>query len=779
MNRCFLGLIVALSHPAFALYDFAAINIIPNTDQISFCLDYDTRKIDRTETGYIADNLYIATVTKPAGELLFVEPTTDAFKMTPWPSSGNAPIFSKWRANSEPICLGPFAKPALQNSSIYAGLGNSLQDIMQRNSLIKFFDGFPKLPPSEKTWTIMVYLVGSDLEAKPNRKAGYHWASKDILEMLAGTTLPNTTSNLVISTGGSTRNGWNTVKRAIIQNGQHHVLEDLGPQNMSNPQTLSDFVAWATSQFPAQHHALILWNQGGRTQGYDKETAPSGDSEMMSLNQLHQAYQTIRQHIAKPLDIVVYDTSLMASMEIAQITATVANAMASSVELEPVQGIDYTHLLNNMRISPPENGLAFGRLVKTAYLENRPDTVEPSQITYSVFDLTHLPKLTESFSVFAEAFNKVFKKNKFINYQSLSRALMRTPSYPLIAKGKLESLDTVTGQQAIRIDFYHFLQTIEIEFDELSDSAKTLLKILDQMIVDDTTHDKILEQMIVDYSTHDKIQRPHPNAGRISLDINMNNTAQLSALPKAYRLFNEGLVYHENRRQEDGFLPQGEFVCSDGLTCSCPNWLELEAEDILGIEAYFGQADNSTVYLIDPVFYQYSALTETVELGIDGPQACQYQICVSEHQCEDITVTQQGNQLLADIYLNGSPSILSFCNQDNNGLACRVAPQKEGHWGREERLYFQDNIVPNTLHIQGNETEQRPGKALIISDPNQVKIKKNCDKEKGAIWARYYGLNQRKQIELLCDSGDCICRADDTDPGCQESCFKTGVYIVK
>lgn len=122
-------------------------------------------------------------------------------------------------------------------------------------------------------------------------------------------------------------------------------------------------------------------------------------------------------------------------------------------------------------------------------------------------------------------------------------------------------------------------------------------------------------------------------------------------------------------------------------------------------------------------------MTETLELGVDGHQACQYQLCVSDSQCEDITLTKQGNQLLADISLNDSPTVLSFCNNDDKWLACSVVQQIDGVWGRDDLLY----IVPSTLHVQASETEQRQGNALIVNDPANVSLKKSCDEKKATI----------------------------------------------
>jgi len=756
MKQLIFSLIFAFSSQALALYDFAAINITPQGEQISFCFEYDSRKIVWSEL-YFADNFYMAAVTQQA-EILFIKPTPEGgFTITQW--GHDVPIFSQWGGYSDPICLGPFPKSALQGLQLYAGIGNSLDDLIQRNSLIKFFDGFPALPKPEKAWTVMVYMVGSDLEAKPGRKAGNRWASKDIVEMLQGSA--NETSNIVITTGGSTRNGWSTVKRALIENGQQYVLEDLGAKNMASPQTLSDFVTWSKTQFPAQHYALILWNHGGGTQGYGFDTSPAGNREIMNINQLHQAYQTIRQQLEKPLDIVVYDACLMATIEVAEITATVANVMAGSAELEPGHGIDYAHLLSG--IGTADNGLAFGSVVKTGYIQHTKEqgTFNKSQITYSVFDLTQLNSFTETFKQFAIEFKKWLEERTF-SYETLSRGIIRAPGYPRQESGRLRSL---AGSPHIRVDLYNLLQTVGPEFNEFSQYATDLLRSLDQMI---------------DYEANDKVQNILPEAGRVSLDINISNTEHLSVLPEAYTLLNEGLVYYDQRRQQDtSTLDQVILVCLDGIVCAEARWLELSARKILGIEAYFGQSagENLNIYRIDKSFYQYSGeLTEDLKLGVDGHKACQYQLCVNESDCENITLIEQDDQLVAEVEVDETPAVLSFCQTDI-WTACGVVRQNEGVWGRDEGLYPGDSVVASTWHLKNGELEQRQGNALVVEDTGLVTLKTNCDSVKGAVSAAFFGLNGERQFERLCDKGDCICKADDSDEGCQELGFKAGVIL--
>jgi hypothetical protein len=744
--------------PVFAIYDLVAIDITPSSEGTKFCFSLDTSEKE----------MYLALTAENNPEFLFIN---EALALSPLEPDTIPPAFIVGN-KIRPSCFPPLPDEALQSIKLFAGAGTDFDDVVTKQKYIQFFNGFPPLNKDEKKWTVMVYIVGSDLERAVRQRGsttkGY--ASKDILEMLDGTRQShNNDVNVVISTGGSARAGWKTVKRSLIRDGQYYVLEDLGAKNMSEPQTLSDFVGWATTEFPAQHYALILWNHGGGTQGFGQDSSSAGSQKMMSFTDLHQAFQTIRKQIGNPLDIVVYDACLMASIEVAEITATVANAMAGSAELEPGHGIDYAHLLSNVGQSPPADGIDFGKVVKTGYIEHtkKEGSFETSQITYSVFDLTQLPAFTETFSVFADEFNQLLKKKEFLNYQTLSRGIIRAPGYPLIETGQLSSLRSTTGAQHIRVDFYNLLQTVGPNFDEFSKQATDLLEILDKMVVD--------------YEINNRVQKINPQAGRISIDINLTNTAHLSALSEAHTLFNKGLIYYDEKRQEDGFTPdQQDLICPGGWTCGIAQWLELEADNTLGVEAYYGKkyADISTAYLIERDFYQYQELTETLALSVDGHQACQYQLCVSDNQCEDMTLTQQGDQLLADISLNDSPAVLSFCHHDDQWLACGVAQQIDGVWGRDDSLYAEDRIVPSTLHMQANETEQRQGNALIVDDPARVILKKSCDEEKAAIWAIYYSVNQRKQIKVLCDSGDCFCQDNDTNSACQEFGSRAGVYLT-
>ena len=734
----------------FAVYDILSIDITPTANSVKFCFNPNYSLYGHT---------YLAIQTN--NNWFFLSPTEPDFNLTPWLTEDEPPIFLAGR--SQAICLGPYSKETMQGISVYAGVGVTLADLLKTGNYARIFDGVVQLPQPIKEWTIMVYLVGSNLESSLK-----HWASQDIIEMLRGTSTGSDNAiNVVATTGGSQRYGWSTIKRLFIHHGQQDVLEDLGEQSMATPRTLSDFVYYAQTNFPANHYALILWDHGGGTSGYGQDQSNAGKNHMMSLTELSQAYQNIHQQIAKPLDIVVYDACLMSSIEVAEITSTVTNVMAGSAELEPGHGLNYEYLLKTIIEQPPEDGISFGKVVKTGYMQQSQEqkTINTSSITYSVLDLTQLPKLRATFGQFATELKKAFANSGFLTTEMLSQGIIRAPGYPIKETGKL--LRSLDEKKNIRIDFYNILQTVspDQEFKQLKSFAEEL--------------QTNLQQLVVAYEANAKVKTINPEAGRISIDIG-SEKSYLPVLPIAYTQINEALAIYNQKRKNDTFKPIGEFVCLGGLICADAKWLNLKADEVINIDGYYGQQTPSgmNVYLIKPL-YRYHSLEASLEIGVNGQEACQYQLCVNDTECSNLTVTANQGLWLADVVYNDTPAILTLCPDENlNWKACSILPQQDNIWGRDEPLSTGDTITPTVLLLQDGELTQQPSQSLVV-DETMPFIKPVCDAPTAVITASYFGNNNQPQFERLCDKGDCVCKENDKDESClaTHSQFKAGVRI--
>jgi len=451
----------------------------------------------------------------------------------------------------------------------------------------------------------------------------------------------------------------------------------------------------------------------------------------------------------------------MASMEVAEITATVANGMAGSVEIEPSHGINYTDLLQQLATTLPTEGITLGQIVKAGYIQQTKDkgTFSNSQITYSVLDLTQLPQLWETLGLFATELKTVFNDSGFLTTDMLSRGIIRAPGYPFKETGKL--LRSLDEQENIRIDFYNILQTVLPEFPQLKSHAVAL--------------QANLQQLVVDYEANDRVKAINPEAGRISIDIG-SDKSYLSVLPPAYTQLDEALEIYNQKRQNDTSVPTIERINTDciGMICGFANWLKLQAKEVINIDGYYGQQAESgeDVYLIKPL-YRYQPLEESLEIGVNGHEACQYQLCVSETECSNLTVTENHGLRLVDVVYNDLPAILTLCSDENaNWTVCSVLPQQDGIWGRDETLSAGDVITPTVLHLQESELTQQPSQSLTVGETAPT-IKSVCDMQTAVITVSYFGSNNKQQFELLCDKEDCVCQENDLDKSC-----KAGVQIV-
>jgi hypothetical protein len=784
----FLLYLLLLPLDGFPIYDRLAIDIKPTADDVSFCFKPDYREeVNTYLAAQVGNNFFfIPRLAKQPSEYVLltagIEPPGfakkgDLFGCTAIP----CPSY---------FCVGPFPKTLLQGISIYAGLGNSLTEVTSNpKNYAKIFDGnFITLPlQTTREWTVMVYMIGSSFETDQQR-----FASQDLIEMLNGTQqLIRDNVNLVLTTGGSTREGWKTVKRAFIHQGQYQVIADLGENSMAAPETLSEFVPWAATQFPANHYALILWDHGSGAISYGLDTSEAGKAanhgkpDQMTLTELHQAFQTIRSQLAKPLDIVSYDACRMATIEVAEVTSTLAPAMSASVEKEPSHGADYNYLLSHLATNPPANGLDFGKLLKAAYLQqthqkfsetSEQTTWETDQITYSVLDLTQLSAFRNTFQKFATELDNVLRNTDFLNpdssYKMLSHGMIHAPIYPAVLTKTLrsKSFGQAINEQDVHIDLYAVLQTVLPDFPELKSDADELLT--------------QLTQLVVEYEANSKVKKIHPDAGRLSINIG-SNLPYVKDLPEAYSLLYNALAFYSQRKAQDlsNLNDDSQKSCYDtspGVLCAAfPNWLSLPASDVLKVEAYLGQYTEKTdhIYLMKTLYESQGEVTQKIELGIDSNQACDYQVCVNDTDCASITLTEQNDQRFADITLNDNPAVLTFCQgADKQWQACSVMSQTDGVWGRSSILYPDDTIAPKTLHwSDGKETLEETTEKTLTVAARPVILKQQCDPAKAVIMTSAYGANLQPAYRELCRDASCICTTEDltTEPG-DDACKKVG-----
>ena len=167
--------------------------------------------------------------------------------------------------------------------------------------------------PQELTTTVMIYMVGSDLEAKTG-------AGTEDLTEIAGSGVDLSKTNVLVYAGGSPK--WHNdladpEKHTVLllkEEGFQQITQ-LQAYSMGESQCLSNFLKYGYSNYPAQQYMLILWNHGnGPVMGYGKDMLFGNDS--LTLSEMRQALEDSPFGEGNKLAWVGFDACLMASAEL-------------------------------------------------------------------------------------------------------------------------------------------------------------------------------------------------------------------------------------------------------------------------------------------------------------------------------------------------------------------------------------------------------------------------------------------------------------------------------
>lgn len=249
------------------------------------------------------------------------------------------------------------------------------------------------------TWTIFVYLCGSDLESDGGM------ASDDIMEMLSSSAGGNV--RFVVETGGS--GSWNdpNVDRTMLQRFviEYQAMTEVyreASRNMGDTAVLTDFLRWGIQQYPAEHMGVIFWNHGsGSINGVCFDELNNDDS--LSLLEIDSALYSIYDEMTDRFEFIGFDACLMGTVETANVLASYSRYMYGSEETEPGSGWDYTEIGKYLAENPNANGEELGKVVCDSFLADCEAQNDDDLTTLSVIDLNKIDDLLIAFNSFAKS----------------------------------------------------------------------------------------------------------------------------------------------------------------------------------------------------------------------------------------------------------------------------------------------------------------------------------------------------------------------------------------
>ncbi len=252
------------------------------------------------------------------------------------------------------------------------------------------------------TWSIYVYLCGTDLESAPNGMGGL--GSSDLQEMCRASGKGNV--RFVVETGGT--DYWYSEdvsagrnQRFLIENGSIQKLQDLEKRCMGVSATLTDFLVYCVKNYPAERMGVVLWDHGGGSiSGVCFDELYHNDS--LSLRELDTALSQVSRRMTDRFELIGFDACLMGTVETANIAANYARYMVGSQELEPGSGWDYESIGTYLSRNPGADGAFLGKAICDGYMKACERDYVDEIATLSVVDLTKLDALLVVFNRFAE-----------------------------------------------------------------------------------------------------------------------------------------------------------------------------------------------------------------------------------------------------------------------------------------------------------------------------------------------------------------------------------------
>ncbi len=355
------------------------------------------------------------------GEVSYVQPTPAAVQTTPKPTPKPTPRPSQAPAVSgisDSVMQGLFGASTQSDWKDPANTSADASQTVAAGARRKFTTIRGK---GNDVVTIMVYMCGTDLEAKGGM------ATKDLLEMTRATISDKV--NLIVYTGGCTR--WNNNVVSTRTNQIYQVVSgslkplnsNAGNASMTDPDTLAGFISYCAKSFPANRYQLILWDHGGGSVsgfGYDQKYISSGS---MSLAGIKEALEKG----GVKFDFVGFDACLMGTLENGLMLSNLADYLIASEETEPGTGWYYTNWINKLSANTSIPTVELGKLIVDDFVSACASGAPGQSATLSVVDLAELARtVPPAFKAFSESISGMIADKE---YSQVSAARSNTREF--------------------------------------------------------------------------------------------------------------------------------------------------------------------------------------------------------------------------------------------------------------------------------------------------------------------------------------------------------------
>lgn len=304
----------------------------------------------------------------------------------------------------------------------------------------------------DASWTVLVYMAGQN-----NLSAA---CVEDVLEMLevGSTDQVNILVQADVSSIYTPEIPDNVTYRFKVLDHDLQLFPMERNQDMAAPATLTDFIKWGVSTFPAQRYALILWDHGlGWLGGFEGGRngrgilQDDGSNSFMSLEELRRALDEAGIHF----DLLEFDACLMGQIEVLGYVYEFADYITFSENTEPGDGNPYDVIFYVLVHDPEMGGEALGRLIVDSFVDyySRPPN-NLASVTKSLVRTEGVAQLL----VLVDRFGGVLKKNMANYINAIYEARTRAQTFPAMP-GACDCIDFI---EKLRLNGVSFKEANEL-----------------------------------------------------------------------------------------------------------------------------------------------------------------------------------------------------------------------------------------------------------------------------------------------------------------------------
>lgn len=309
-------------------------------------------------------------------------------------------------------------------------------------ALLLMVSGTTIAKTEDTTTAILVYMTGGGLEDD---------ALVDIWEMSEAKTGENVA--VVLEAGGS--GNWDvffepdTISRCLIYDQDIWDLQTLPNQNMGDPNTLVDFLAWAVDYCPADRYMLIFWDHGGGTGSGCCWDESNGD-DYLSLREI--AWGLERYQKMNPgfhLDLIGFDACLMATYELAASISPYADFMVASEETVPSWAWDYTAWISALGGRPNMDSQSVGTAIVDTYMKCSAEYDPNEPVSLSMVYLPAVPALTEKLEDYSAYLTQALNQDQLSFFSRSQRRMYAFGDYDDASSGCVDFMAFLDGTRTI------------------------------------------------------------------------------------------------------------------------------------------------------------------------------------------------------------------------------------------------------------------------------------------------------------------------------------------